>query len=230
MEKILERTGWLVGKDVLNRLQQSHFILIGLGGVGSYAAEAVARCGIGKITLIDPDRVEASNLNRQLPALHSTLGKFKVEVVRERILDINPSVQVIALPFAYDSSTSKSILEVKPDYVLDAIDSLSDKVHLIKACLELHIPMISSMGTANRVDPTQFIVADISETRICPLARRLRRELHRENIYQGVRVVYSQETPRPITEGAGGLGTVSFVPPVAGLIMASAAIRDIGDL
>lgn len=228
MEEYWCRTSLLLGTSGIAKLKQSSLLIVGLGGVGSYATEAIARCGVGHISIIDPDIIAGSNINRQLPALSSTLGQYKTEVMGRRILDINPSVNLQILTMAYHSDNSKEIFQHSFDYVIDAIDSLPDKIHLIKTCLTRNIPIISSMGTANHLDPLQLQVADISETSICPVARKVRKGLRQENISGGVKVVYSRETPCQVPAGADTrLGSVSFVPGAAGLIMASVAIRDI---
>lgn len=226
-DTFFQRTELLVGEEGLDKLQNSSVAIIGLGGVGSYAAEAIARCGIGHITIIDPDRIEPSNLNRQLPALVSTLGQFKVDVISRRMLDINPALELEGFNCAYNAENSHLLLERNLDFVIDAIDSLRDKIHLIKNCVENGIPIISSMGTANRTNPLKLTIADIKDTSICPLARRVRRELRSKyNINQGVPVVYSAEMPVTVnSDSEGSLGTMSFVPGTAGLLLASYAIN-----
>lgn len=222
------RTRSLLGDDALEKLHQSRVAVIGLGGVGAYAAEALVRCGVGSLLLVDPDQVEISNLNRQLAALHSTLGQYKVDILQKRFLDIAPGAKIEALPAAYNAESSEYILGERLDYLVDAIDSLSDKLHLMKSCLKQNIPFISAMGAAKRLDPTAFKVADISETNICPMARRIRRQLRQEGIYKGVKVVYSTEPPCPTYGDAeDALGSISFVPPAAGLVLASAVVKDL---
>ncbi|MDD3888758.1 MAG: tRNA threonylcarbamoyladenosine dehydratase [Syntrophomonadaceae bacterium] len=226
-DTFFQRTELLVGTEGLEKLKNSWIAIVGLGGVGSYAAEAIARCGVGHITIIDPDRIEPTNLNRQLPALVSTLGQFKVEVISRRMLDINPTLELESLNCAYNAENSHLLLERNLDFVIDAIDALNDKIHLINNCVENGIPIISSMGTANRINPLKLTIADIKDTSICPLARRVRRELRSKyNINQGVPVVYSAEIPVTINAEVGGrLGTMSFVPGTAGLLLASYAIN-----
>ena len=206
--------------------------MFGIGGVGSFAAEAVARAGVGEITLIDSDEVSLTNRNRQLIALRSTTGRAKVEVMRERILDINPNAAVQALNIFF---TPESALDLSQfDYVIDAIDTVSAKLHLIVACDRLGVPLICSMGTGNKLDPTRFEVADIYKTSVCPLARVIRQECKKRRVKR-LKVVYSTEQPRtPLpsdeqkgTAGRPVPGSVSFVPPVAGMILAGEAIRDI---
>jgi len=224
----LARTQALIGKTGTDRLKNCSIAVIGLGGVGSYAVEAVARCGVGHITIVDPDRIEKSNLNRQLPALNSTIGHYKTEIIAKRLLDINPALQIDKFTCAYNSENCADILYKKHNYVIDAIDSLPDKVHLIKSCLQKKIPIISSMGTANRINPLMLHLADIKDTTVCPMARKLRKELRKENINEGITVVYSSEVPlKPQTGGEDRLGSLPFVPASAGLLLASHAINSI---
>lgn len=228
MKEAFRRTEALLGSTGLKKLQESSIAVIGLGGVGSYAAEAMARCGVETMVLVDQDRIEASNINRQLPALHSTLGKYKTDVVAARLLDINPSLIANRHTGTYNSQSSEEILSKKLDYVIDAIDSLPDKVHLIKSCLEKNIPVISSMGAARRLNPLLLRVADIKDTSVCPLARRLRRELHKEGIYSGFKVVFSIEPPLKPGQGESGeLGSIVTVPASAGMLLASVVISDL---
>lgn len=228
MEGFLQRTSLLIGDHGIQRLQDAFVIIIGLGGVGSYAAEALARSGIGHLTLVDRDRVEATNLNRQLPALHSTLGRFKCEVMAERIRDINPDIDLRVLPAEYTPETAEDILNLPYDFVLDAIDSLTNKIHLIEHCLKKGLPIISSMGAANRLDPLKFQITDIKNTHTCPMARKIRRELRQLGIVSGVPVVYSTENPHiPQYHESTRLGSVSFVPGTAGLAMAGFVVNSI---
>jgi tRNA A37 threonylcarbamoyladenosine dehydratase len=218
------RTRVLLGDEACYLLMQARVMVVGLGGVGSYVAEGLARAGIGNLILVDPDRVVISNINRQLVALTSTLGQLKVEVMANRIRDINPECNVETCAIRCNRDTVNDLLNKEPDYVVDAIDSVPDKVCLIKKCFSGSIPIISSMGAGNRIDPTKFVVADISQTHTCPLARRVRHELRRENIYEGVRVVYSQEKPVSL---AFPVGSISVVPSTAGLILAASVIKDL---
>jgi len=228
MEGFLQRTSLLIGDIGIQRLQNAFVIIIGLGGVGSYAAEALARSGIGHLTLVDRDRVETSNINRQLPALHSTLGQFKCEVMAKRMRDINPDIDLRVLPVEYTPDTADSILDQSYDFVVDAIDSLTNKIHLIEYCLKKGLPIISSMGAANRLDPLQFKITDIKNTHTCPMARKLRKELRQRGITSGVPVVYSTENPHiPQYNEATRLGSISFVPGTAGLAMAGFVVNNI---
>ena len=225
MKEQFSRTIQLIGEEAVCRLASSSVILFGVGGVGSFAAEALCRAGIGRITLVDGDTVAESNLNRQLVALHSTLGQSKAEVMKARMLDINPDADVRALHLFYDAATAGQIDLSEYDYVVDAIDSVSSKLLLIEKCHALNIPSISCMGAGNKLDPTRFEVADIAKTSVCPLARVMRRELKNRGI-QHHKVVYSQEPPvNP--SGERTPASISFVPSAAGLVLAGAVIRDL---
>lgn len=232
MRNEFSRAELLLGAEGLKKLAGAHVAVFGIGGVGSFAAEAVARAGVGEITLVDSDEVSLTNRNRQLIALRSTTGRPKVEVMRERILDINPNAAVHALNIFF---TPESALDLSQfDYVIDAIDTVSAKLHLIVACDRLGVPLICSMGTGNKLDPTRFEVADIYKTSVCPLARVIRQECKKRRVKR-LKVVYSTEQPRtPLpsdeqkgTAGRPVPGSVSFVPPVAGMILAGEVIRDI---
>ena len=232
MNKEFERQVLLLGEPALEKLKNAKVALFGVGGVGSYAAEALARSGIGSITLVDNDTVSISNINRQLCALHSTVGKNKVDVVKERLLDINPELSVdtrceFVLP---ENIESFSLCDF--DYVIDAIDTVSGKLAIIEECTKHAIPIISCMGTGNKQDPTSLCVTDITKTNTCPLARVMRRELKKRGIAH-LRVVYSTEeamTPleRITTDGNKVVpGSLAFVPSVAGLIAAGEAVKHI---
>ncbi len=223
-DSYFQRTQLLVGKDGMEKLKHSRITVVGVGGVGSHAAEALCRCGVGSITIIDPDRIEDSNINRQIPALSSTIGRYKTEVMAERMQQINPLLQINHYPDRYNSENSAMIDRETCDYVIDAIDSLPDKIHLIKTCLEQKIPIISSMGTANRVNPMLLKIADIKDTSICPVARKVRYELRGYGIHAGLTVVYSQETP--LRKGAQ-LGSIVYVTATAGLLLAAHTVNNI---
>ena len=221
-----QRSKALIGQEGLDRLAASHVLIIGLGGVGSFAAEAIARSAVGYLTLVDADHIEASNLNRQLPALVSTLGSFKTEIIAERIRNINPDAHLKIFTCRYEPACSEEILTPRPDYVIDAIDSLPEKIHLIKHCLSTGIPIISSMGTARRLHPELLRVGDIQATSMCPLARRIRKALRQDNIAGRLPVVYSLEKPLPEKDSDRGvLGSMFFVPASAGILLASFAIN-----
>lgn len=220
MELRFSRTEMVIGKENLQRLAKTTVTILGLGGVGGYVAEALARSGVGSLVLIDHDSISPTNLNRQIIALESTLGRPKVEVMAERIAQINPHCKVIAYKDFYDSSNHDRLIAKNVDYVADAIDSVGPKVALISRCTKEEIPIISSLGTGNKLDPTRLIITDISKTHTCPLARAVRQALRKKNIIQGVPVVFSDEEVQGERNGAVP-GSTSFVPPVSGLIMAS---------
>ncbi len=226
------RTEMLIGKENLERLKESHVAVFGIGGVGSYTTEALTRAGIGQLTLIDADTVNESNINRQLIATVNTVGLNKVEVAKSRILEINPDAKVNVYPIFFDDETVGEIDFSGVDYIIDAIDSVKSKVSLIALAKEKGIPIISSMGTGNKLDPTRFEVADISKTSVCPLARVMRKQLGLRGI-KHLKTVYSKEdaiTPISLIEGENSRpipSSISFVPSVAGLIIAGEVIKDI---
>ena len=227
------RTSLIVGDSGVEKLKNSSVIVFGVGGVGSFAAEALARAGVGNLTIVDFDDVDVTNINRQLPALHSTVGKYKVDVMKDRILDINPSINIVAIKKLYNEETSEEILNKKYDYVIDAIDMVSSKIHLIQTCKEKNIPIISSMGMGNKLDPTKIKVDDIHKTSVCPLARVIRKELKDRRIKK-LKVVYSTENPRPLSKKIMNKnkvtpGSISFVPSVAGLTIASLVVNELLD-
>ncbi len=241
------RTELVIGTNGLHRLQNSTVAVFGLGGVGSYTAEALARSGVGHLVLIDKDVVDITNINRQIPALTSTIGRPKVDVMAERIADINPDCQVDKKQMFFLKDTEHDIFTIQFDYVADAIDTLSAKIHLVELCKARAIPIASSMGAANKTDPSQFRVMDISETSVDPIARVMRRELRKRGMDQGLKVVCSLETPANTHEeiklslipakedkeiplsskAANPPGSLAFVPSVAGLILASIVITDL---
>jgi len=223
MEDMFDRTRLVIGEEGVSRLNRSTVVVAGLGGVGSYAAAALARAGVGRLILIDRDVVTITNLNRQLVASRSTLGRDKVEVARERVLDINPHCQVSAHKESLDSNTIPSLVSEQADFVVDAIDSVQSKASLAAYCISKSIRLISCMGAGNRLDPLRFRIADVSETRVCPLAKAYRQELRKAGIESGVTVVFSDEAP--VKTGCRTPGSTSFVPPVAGLAMAGYVIR-----
>lgn len=231
MEAFL-REAMFYGQDALDRLSQAHVMILGIGGVGSYCAEAIARAGVGKITLVDNDTVGLTNLNRQLCALHSTLGKYKSDVMAERIRDINPNCRVTSLPLLYQDDNKETFFSLEPDYIVDAIDLVSCKLSLIQTAKARNIPIISAMGTGNKQDPTRFRICDISETTGCPLARVIRRELRNRGILHHT-VLFSDEpaiTPIPLEAPPPGRRSIpaslSWVPSCAGLMLAGYVIRD----
>ncbi|CAG7631592.1 tRNA threonylcarbamoyladenosine dehydratase [Paenibacillus solanacearum] len=237
------RTELAIGPEGLEVMKNSTVAVLGIGGVGSIAAEALARTGVGRVVMIDKDVVDITNVNRQIHALTTTVGQPKAELMRDRILQINPECDAIALKMFYTEETYEQLFEYPVDYVLDASDTISYKIHLIKQCLARKIPIISCMGAANKMDPTRFQVADISKTTVDPMARVIRHKLRKEGIKKGVKVVFSTEEPmkprgdvtqRIVPENAPEIrkaqqppASNAFVPPVAGLIMVSVAVRDL---
>lgn len=230
----LQRTEMLLGKDALEKLARARVAVFGLGGVGGYAAEALVRSGIGAIDLIDSDTISLTNLNRQLFALHSTLGQYKTEAAKARFLDINPdlSVQVHNVFFTPENSGGFDFSAYS--YIVDAIDTVTGKIELAVRARQYNIPLISSMGTGNKLDPCRVEIADLAKTTVCPLARVMRRELKRRGINH-LKVAYSSEEPKKPLAGAipaaagcrQAPGSTAFVPPAAGLAIASAVITDL---
>lgn len=230
MPDAFSRERMLLGEEAVGRLQKSHIIVFGLGGVGSFAVEALARAGVGELTLVDHDTVSLTNLNRQLYALHSTMGRWKAEVACERVRDINPDCRVHVIPAFYLPEHTECFWGARYDYIVDAIDTVSAKIDLACRAQEMEIPIIASMGTGNKLDPSRFEVADIYDTQVCPLCRVMRRELKKRDVKK-LKVVYSREEPRKPApcEGETGKravpGSISFVPPTAGLLLAGEVIR-----
>ncbi|WCR29578.1 tRNA threonylcarbamoyladenosine dehydratase [Paenibacillus thiaminolyticus] len=237
------RTELAIGPEGLDKLKNSTVAVLGIGGVGGIAAEALARTGVGRIIMIDKDVVDITNVNRQIHALTTTVGQKKAELMQERIKLINPECDAIALNMFYTEETYEELFAYDLDYVVDASDTISYKIHLIKECLRRNIPIISSMGAANKMDPTRFQVADISKTSVDPIARVIRQKLRKDGIKKGVKVVFSTEEPlkprvdvteKIVPETAPDIrkakqppASNSFVPPVAGLIMVSVVVRDL---
>lgn len=218
------RTERLIGKDELSNVQNANIIIFGLGGVGSYVAEALARCGVGKMTVVDKDTVDITNINRQLYALHSTVGKNKAEVAAERIRDINPQCDVTPIVKMYMPESAPEFELCKYDYIIDAIDNVTAKIDLAVKAEELNIPIIASMGTGNKLDPTAFRISDIYKTSVCPLCRVMRRELKKRDV-KGLKVLYSEEEPK--TDGERTPASIAFVPSAAGLIIAGEVVKDL---
>ena len=239
------RTRMLIGDDPIQRLQKAKIAIFGVGGVGGYCVEALTRSGVGALDLYDDDTVSESNLNRQLAALHSTIGRPKAEVLAERVRDINPACQVRAIRMFYLPENADTVDFTQYDYVIDCIDTVTAKLDLIQRCTALGVPIISAMGSGNKLDPTAFVVTDLSKTEGCPLARIMRKELRKRGV-EHLKVVYSKELPRsPIqpaqaeapaqsdtrpgtTARKDTPGSISFVPAAAGLLLASAVVREIG--
>lgn len=231
MNEFYSRTEMLLSEDGVEKLKNSCVAVFGVGGVGGYAVEALARAGVGEIHLVDSDRVSISNINRQIIATHSTVGQYKTEAMAERIRSINPDAKVVCYSIFFDESAKCQFEFTKYDYIVDAIDSLSAKVELIASAHEAGTRIISAMGAGNKLDPTRFEVADISKTTVCPLARAVRIALRKKGINH-LKVVYSKEPPvitPEVSEGESRRvpGSVSFVPSVMGLIIAGEVIKDI---
>ena len=235
MNNWLERTELLLGEEKPARLRSANVLVVGVGGVGAYAAEMIVRAGVGRMTIADADKVSETNINRQLVALHSTVGKEKCEVLAERLRDINPDLELkMVNRFIKDSETDALLDSEKFDYVVDAIDTLSPKLALIKGALERGIPLVSSMGAGAKTDPTLMEIKDIAKTHHCPLAHMLRKRLHKIGIKRGFRAVFS---PEPVREGAmilceeqnkkSNVGTISYIPALFGIGCASVVIRDL---
>lgn len=228
MKEIFSRGASLLGEDGIARLRASRVAVFGVGGVGGFAAEALARSGVGALDLIDHDTVSPSNINRQIIALHSTVGRKKVEVMAERIADICPDTVVRTFDTFYLPETAHLFDFAIYDYVVDAIDTVSGKIALVMQAKAAGTPIICAMGAGNKTDPSAFRVADISQTKVCPLAKVMRVELRKRGITD-VKVVYSEEPPLiPLEEGVPG--SLAFVPSVAGLMMAGAVVMDLADV
>lgn len=223
------KTELLIGNEGIKKLQEAKVAIFGIGGVGSFVVEALARAGVGNFILVDKDTIDLTNLNRQIIATTKTIGKPKVEVAKDRILDINPNAKVEIFQ-EFFMPDSKGILDEKVDYIIDAVDTVTAKIELVVRAHRLNIPIISCMGTGNKLDPTRFEVVDIYDTIVCPLAKVMRKELKNRGI-EKLKVVYSKEEPihvkQNINEGKQVPGSISFVPSVAGLIVAGEVIKDI---
>lgn len=234
MEARLRRTELLLGALGISKLKESRVIVFGIGGVGSFAAEALARSGIGSLTIVDKDDIDITNLNRQLPADSSTVGQAKTEVMARRLRLLAPDMEIEAVQDFYQPGRADLFLQNKVSYVIDAVDNVAAKIDLAVECTRRGIPIISSMGAGNKLDPTRFEVADLAKTSVCPLARIMRRELKKYGI-EHLKVVYSKEEPLAVFEmaengelkRASSPGSIAFVPSVAGLIMAGEVIKDI---
>ena len=230
---IFQRTELLIGSENLEKLKKSHVIVFGAGGVGGYVIEALARAGVGELSIVDFDTVDITNLNRQIIALQSTVGRLKTSVVKERLLSINPEIIVHEYPEKFTGENrDKFFKDKRYDYIVDAIDIITSKLILAEEAQAGNIPIISSMGTGNKIEPTMLEVADINRTSVCPLARVMRKELKNRGIKK-LKVVYSKEVPRkPYNESGSrekkvNVGSISFVPSTAGLIIASEVVKDI---
>ena len=223
MKEQFERTSLLVGEEAISKLNNSKVLIFGVGGVGGYVAEALARTGVGSITIVDKDTVSESNINRQIIALHSTVGRDKVDVLKERMLDINPDLDVDARKCFFLPDNASKFDFSQYDYIVDAVDTVTAKLQIIVQAKEAGVPVISAMGAGNKVHPEMFEIADIYKTEMCPLAKVMRRELKERGIKK-LKVVYSKE--KPVYKGDVP-GSIAFSPSVAGLLMASEVIRDL---
>jgi len=238
MDKWLSRTGMLIGKEALEKLRESDVLVVGLGGVGAYAAEMICRAGIGRMTVADGDVVHTTNRNRQLLALRETEGMSKAALMGHRLREINPSIELTVIDEYLKDERMVEILDKGFDYVVDAIDTLSPKLFLIYHSVQRKIPVVSSMGAGGKFDPLQVSVSDISQTTNCPLARILRKRLHRLGIREGITAVYSPETvdkskvvsSKGEPNKASTVGTISYMPALFGIACASVVIRDLGGI
>ena len=225
MENQYTRTELLLGEEGVAKLKQAKVAVFGIGGVGGYVVEALARSGVGSFVLVDSDTVNVTNINRQIIATHDTIGRYKTEVMKERILKINPNANVITFPIFLDENNISSVITTNFDYVIDCIDTVNSKIALIEYCYKMNIKIISALGTGNKIDPTKFEITDISKTSVCPLARAIRKKLKSKNI-EHLTVVYSKEEPIKI-ENSTTPASISFVPSVAGLLIASKVIENL---
>lgn len=229
----LSRTSLLIGEEALKCLSKKHVLIVGMGGVGSFAAEFIARAGIGKMTIIDGDIIDTTNRNRQLPALHSTIGKSKAAVMAARLQDINPELELNTIANFIDPDKVEQCLETKPDFTIDAIDSITPKVQFLVQAYAHQLPIVSSMGAGAKLDPTQLQVVDISKTYNCPFAQQIRKNLKSHGIYKGITTVFSPEEiikdSLMHTDGKNykksAYGTISYMPATFGAVVASVAIR-----
>ncbi len=232
MNNWLQREELLIGKENIEKLKNSKVIIFGLGGVGGSTIEAIVRAGINNIALVDCDKISETNINRQIFATTKTIGKLKVEAAKERLIEINPNLNIEVYNLFFNKENSNGFDFSKYDYIIDAIDTVSSKIELIVCAKKSNTKIISSMGTGNKLNPSDFLVADISKTSVCPLARVMRQELKKRGI-KNLKVVYSKETPKKpkqvlMNEQNKQIpSSVSFVPPIAGLIMAGEVIKDI---
>jgi len=225
MKESMERTAYLIGEAGVKLLAGKHVALFGVGGVGGYVAEALGRAGVGMITLVDKDTVSVSNINRQIIATYDTIGQKKTEVMAARLRSINPELKIVCRDCFFLPDTAEEFEFSRYDYVVDAVDTVTAKLELVKRAKEAGVPIISCMGTGNKLDPGRFEITDISKTSVCPLAKVMRRELKKRGISH-LKVLYSKE--EPIKHEAGAVpGSISFVPPVAGLMIAGEVISDL---
>ncbi|MCI5501945.1 MAG: tRNA threonylcarbamoyladenosine dehydratase [Lachnospiraceae bacterium] len=234
MKEELIRTSLLIGDEAVEKLKNSNVIVFGVGGVGGFVCEALARAGIGSISMVDHDTVSLSNINRQIVADHTTVGRLKVDVMKERIKNINPDCNVSAYDCFYLPENADEFDFTKYDYIVDAVDTVTAKLEIIVQAKKCGTKVISSMGTGNKLDPTKFEITDIYKTSVCPLAKVMRRELKKRGV-KSLKVLYSTEQPRKQTVVAEGEkrpvpGSISFVPSAAGLIIAGEVVRELSDI
>ncbi len=229
-----KRTALLLGEERINQLKNAHVLVVGIGGVGASASEQLVRGGIGRLTIIDADTIELTNINRQLPALHSTINKNKVDVMAQRLIDINPQLELRVLHEYLRDQRMTKVLETGYDFVVDAIDTLAPKVFLIYYCKQMNIPIVSSMGSGGKTDPTQVQVADLSKTHHCQLARMVRKRLQKLGIKKGVKSVFSPEIVQKEaiqlengTNKASNVGTISYMPNIFGCFCAAEVLRNV---
>lgn len=231
----LGRTSLLIGEENVRLLNSKHVMVVGMGGVGSFAAEFICRSGIGKMTIIDGDVVDPTNRNRQLPALSTNHGISKADIMAERLRAINPELQLNVIKSFINPEMVEELIALNPDYIIDAIDSITPKITFLSHAYNRNIPVVSSMGAGAKLDPTQLKVVDISKTVICPFAQQIRKQLKKRNIYKGIKVVFSPEPPIKeslmLTDGSNfkksAYGTISYLPATFGSVCASVVIRDL---
>lgn len=233
MQHFLSRTERIIGSENIEKLKNSKVVILGVGGVGGFATEAIARSGVGTIVLVDNDEVDVTNINRQIIATNSTIGQPKVQVMKNRILDINPECNVIVNKVFIDESNISDLIDKSADYIIDAIDTISSKISVAVWCEKNNIRLISSMGMGNKLDPTKIKVSNVYKTSVCPLAKVMRHELKKRNVKK-LKVVYSEEqpikpriSPEEVNMRKKSPGSIAFVPSVGGLIIASEVIKDI---
>lgn len=226
MNSWLLRTALLIGEENIQKLTNSTIAIFGLGGVGSYALEALVRTGVGNVVIVDNDKIDVTNINRQLLADTTTIGSYKVDIAYKRCKNINPNINITKYIEFLDDSNCNSLISDKYDYIVDAIDSIPSKLLLIKQAYEKNIPIISCMGTGNKINPTELDITDIYKTSMCPLAKVIRKNLSKMNIPH-LKVVYSKEKPKKINYEENVISSISFVPSVAGLLTASEVIKDL---
>ena len=234
MSHWLDRTALLLGKENISKLNQSHILIVGLGGVGAYAAEQLVRSGIGNLTMVDGDTIHITNINRQLPATQENIGKSKLDILKQRFLEINPNLNINSINrYIEDTEMEDLVLSYKFDYVIDAIDTLSPKIHLIKGCIENKIPLVSSMGAGAKIDPSKIMITDISKSYNDRLAFLVRKNLRKHKIYKGFKVVFSSELAKKEAiisvdnekNKRSTVGTISYLPASFGIFCASHVIR-----